>query len=29
VAAKPSTPPGDGGAKSAEPPTHPSPAESA
>ncbi|HEX5628881.1 MAG TPA: ATP-dependent zinc metalloprotease FtsH [Usitatibacteraceae bacterium] len=30
VAAKPSAPPpGDGGAKSAEPPTHPSPAESA
>ncbi|MDH5263747.1 MAG: ATP-dependent zinc metalloprotease FtsH [Betaproteobacteria bacterium] len=29
VAAKPSPPPGDGGAKSAEPPTHPSPAESA
>ncbi|MCM2327648.1 MAG: ATP-dependent zinc metalloprotease FtsH [Lysobacter sp.] len=30
VAAKPSaTPPSDGGAKSAEPPTHPSPAESA
>ncbi len=29
VASKPSTPPGDGGAKSAEPPTHPSPAESA
>jgi cell division protease FtsH len=29
VATKPSTPPSDGGAKSAEPPTHPSPAESA
>ncbi|NJD89722.1 MAG: ATP-dependent metallopeptidase FtsH/Yme1/Tma family protein [Betaproteobacteria bacterium] len=29
VASKPSTPPGDGGAKSAEPPSHPSPAESA
>ncbi len=29
VAAKPSPPPSDGGAKSAEPPTHPSPAESA
>ena len=29
VAAKPSPPPGDGGAKSPEPPTHPSPAESA
>ena len=29
VATKPSPPPGDGGAKSAEPPTHPSPAERA